>query len=124
MGRGNAVAEGPAPKGATSTAVLAAAWTTEKKMGQPICPTHGLMQKAPPGTPEQKWCGEWWRCERCTNSVLIPSETLKASHAHKMNPTGMAEPFDQACEECGSFGTLTANAEVSRPGERSSHGSA
>ena len=78
-------------------------------METPECPRHGPMQIAPPGTPEQKWCGEWWRCEKCSHSVLRPSEELTASHAHKMKSTGMYEPFDQPCEECGSFDTLAAN---------------
>ena len=50
---------------------------SEKNMNTPICPTHGPMQQVPPGTPEQAWCGEWWRCDRCTHSVLQPSEVLK-----------------------------------------------
>jgi len=48
-------------------------------MDNPSCPNHGPMQKVPPGTAEQKWCGEWWRCDRCTNSVLKPSDDLQSA---------------------------------------------
>ncbi len=44
----------------------------------PHCPQHGTMQKAHPATPEQKWCGEWWRCDRCTHTVLRPSDELRS----------------------------------------------
>lgn len=49
-------------------------------MTLPDCPTHGPMQKVPAGTPEQAWCGEWWRCELCTHSVLRPSENIMSAY--------------------------------------------
>ena len=38
------------------------------------------MERREPGTPEQKFCGTWFRCTdpRCQYTVLIPSEGLKA----------------------------------------------
>lgn len=51
----------------------------------PTCPTHGTaMMPRTPGTTEQAWCGEWYDCPTpvgnrlCLDSVLIPSEALRA----------------------------------------------
>jgi hypothetical protein len=43
------------------------------------CPRHGPMVQRPLAvqTPEQKYCGVWWDCTLCTNSVLFPSEELR-----------------------------------------------
>lgn len=51
----------------------------------PLCPTrgHGQMKPAEAHTREQQFCGEWWRCERCTNSVLMPSSELLAQLGQK-----------------------------------------
>jgi len=47
-----------------------------------VCPTHGAtMGPSNAGTPEQAYCGQWFRCERCTTSVLIPSAGLVADLA-------------------------------------------
>ena len=50
-------------------------------MATPKCKQHGPMVLRPERryTVEQRWCGQWWDCERCTGSVLIPSDELKAS---------------------------------------------
>lgn len=42
----------------------------------PACDQHGQMAHQPPGTPEQAWCGVWYRCQRCTNTVLLPSAAI------------------------------------------------
>lgn len=47
----------------------------------PQCPRgHGGMELAPPGSPEQQWCGTWWRCppspDTCHSSYLDPSLAL------------------------------------------------
>lgn len=52
----------------------------------PECQTHKIpMVPRAPGTPEQKWCGQWFQCPdgRCTNSALIPSPDLEASLAEQ-----------------------------------------
>lgn len=43
----------------------------------PECPTHGQMELQQPGTPEQAWCGVWYRCRHCTTSVLLPSANIQ-----------------------------------------------
>ena len=49
-------------------------------MELPQCPTpdHGHMAIRPTQrqTPEQLWCGVWYDCERCSNSVLFSSREL------------------------------------------------
>ena len=45
----------------------------------PQCEQHGQMEIQPAGTPEQAWCGVWYRCTRCTNAALFPSAALKAT---------------------------------------------
>lgn len=45
------------------------------------CPQHGAtMQQRPAFTPEQRFCGAWWRCEegRCQFTILYPSIELRA----------------------------------------------
>lgn len=48
----------------------------------PVCPTHHRpMTAREPGTPEQAWCGQWFRCDepgtpRCLTTALIPSAGL------------------------------------------------
>ena len=43
----------------------------------PVCPTHGeQMILQTPGTYERAYCGTWYRCPQCANSVLIPSREL------------------------------------------------
>jgi hypothetical protein len=41
-------------------------------------PTHGIMMRRPigRGTPEQDWCGTWFDCPHCHESVLIKSPAL------------------------------------------------
>ena len=48
-------------------------------MALPICEQHGQMEHQKPGTPEQEWCGVWYRCAKCTNTVLFPSKQLEAA---------------------------------------------
>jgi hypothetical protein len=47
------------------------------------------MERQQPGTPEQAWCGTWWRCTRCTNSTLLPSIDL-TKHLQGMRATAAA----------------------------------
>ena len=45
----------------------------------PKCPNHGeemLLQN--PGTEEQRFCGTWYQCPKCKNTVLFPSFELRA----------------------------------------------
>jgi hypothetical protein len=53
----------------------------------PECPTHKIQMvpRAPGGTPEQKWCGQWFDCPegRCLNTGLINSPELEASLAEQ-----------------------------------------
>lgn len=47
----------------------------------PHCPTHKrAMQPRDDkrSSAEQRWCGRWWGCTACTNSVLQPSAELAA----------------------------------------------
>lgn len=46
------------------------------------CPQHGPLGLRPKErqTPEQLWCGEWWDCEKCHYSVLVPSDELLKQH--------------------------------------------
>ena len=48
----------------------------------PECPVHGTMQLQQTGTPEQAFCGTWYRCDKCTHSVLLPSRQLQAALAN------------------------------------------
>jgi hypothetical protein len=54
----------------------------EKSMNFPMelpkCAEHGTMELQKPGTREQAFCGTWYRCTRCTNSVLLTSPQLAA----------------------------------------------
>ena len=45
---------------------------------QPTCKEHGPMLNEPAGTKEQEYCGEWWRCQLCTNTILIQSIDLQS----------------------------------------------
>lgn len=49
----------------------------------PKCPTHAAMVSRPtaPQSAEQKFCGEWFDCPACHNSVLVPSPALLAQLA-------------------------------------------
>lgn len=43
----------------------------------PVCPAHGkTMVLRPAQTKEQDFCGTWYDCPQCANSVLIPSKEL------------------------------------------------
>lgn len=43
----------------------------------PVCPTHGeQMILQTPGTAEQEYCGTWYRCPQCANTVLYQSKEL------------------------------------------------
>ena len=45
----------------------------------PKCPNHNeemLWQN--PATEEQRFCGTWYKCPKCGNSVLFPSFELRA----------------------------------------------
>lgn len=50
-------------------------------MTLPACELHGQMALQPPGTPEQAFCGTWYRCTRCTNTTLLASPGLNAQLA-------------------------------------------
>lgn len=55
----------------------------------PFCPTHKRpMQQRDEklSSAEQRWCGRWWDCTSCTNSVLQPSAELLANHAAQQKP--------------------------------------
>ena len=49
---------------------------------RPACSVegHGTMEYRSGSTPEQVWCGTWYRCQapRCFNSTLYPSTALTA----------------------------------------------
>jgi hypothetical protein len=47
------------------------AMKTALPMELPKCAEHGSMELQPAGTQEQEFCGTWYRCSRCTNSVLL-----------------------------------------------------
>lgn len=45
----------------------------------PECVTHKRSMLPRPvhsQTAEQRWCGTWYDCAACTNSVLLPSAAL------------------------------------------------
>ena len=43
----------------------------------PVCPIHGdQLDLQKPGTPEQEFCGTWYRCPQCGYTVLYPSQEL------------------------------------------------
>lgn len=52
-------------------------------MQLPTCLEHGVMELQKPGTREQEFCGTWYRCTRCTNSVLFTSPALEAQLAQQ-----------------------------------------
>jgi len=56
---------------------------TTEVFSAPFCPTegHGQYVLKSPGTAEQAWCGTWYGCQRCHNSILLPSPALEASLA-------------------------------------------
>jgi hypothetical protein len=60
---------------------------TSLPMQRPICqvPGHGTMsiRSDHRQTYIQKWCGVWYDCQRCSNSVLFPS--LAVQKIHSMN---------------------------------------
>lgn len=54
-----------------------------------MCPTHKVpLVKRPGSTYEQRWCGEWQQCPKCTFSSLTPSEALKHMVAVAAPPGG------------------------------------
>jgi hypothetical protein len=46
----------------------------------PACITHGVMELRPTNgqTHEQRFCGTWYDCPKCSSSVLLPSSELLA----------------------------------------------
>lgn len=50
---------------------------------RPECstPGHGYMVLRQAHTPEQAFCGTWYRCERCMAGALLPSSELLAQLA-------------------------------------------
>lgn len=51
-------------------------------MKLPECPNgHGQMEFAKAATPEQAFCGTWYRCPRCHSSTLFQSPELRAQLA-------------------------------------------
>jgi hypothetical protein len=59
------------------------AMKTALPMELPKCAEHGSMELQPAGTQEQEFCGTWYRCSRCTNSVLLTSPALEAQLSTK-----------------------------------------
>jgi hypothetical protein len=49
----------------------------------PTCQQHGPMVQQEPGTPEQAFCGVWYRCTRCALTMLLQSEALTAQLAEQ-----------------------------------------
>jgi hypothetical protein len=77
-------------------------------MTQPACDKHGPMEKQSPGTQEQQWCGEWWRCQHCTNTVLIPSKELEEFNDAQLRRFCEKEGWDfEATKAAGT--PMTAN---------------
>jgi len=53
--------------------------TTSLPMELPKCSGHGIQMIArPPKTPEQRFCGAWYECPRCSETVLFVSSELRA----------------------------------------------
>jgi len=48
----------------------------------PSCEQHGQMELQSPGTPEQAYCGTWYRCTRCGSSKLFTSPALQRDLDH------------------------------------------
>lgn len=49
---------------------------------RPTCPLHKrpmLLRPVASQTPEQRWCGVWFDCSACGNSVLVPSQALRTN---------------------------------------------
>jgi hypothetical protein len=58
----------------------------ERAMNNHNCPTHRVPMVERPSnlqTAEQRWCGKWYDCPACTNSVLVQSAELLAHMAPK-----------------------------------------
>jgi hypothetical protein len=49
----------------------------------PACTQHGPMVQQEPGTPEQAFCGVWYRCTRCALAMMLQSEALTAQLAEQ-----------------------------------------
>lgn len=51
----------------------------------PACSIHGSMTRRPLDvqTEEQRWCGEWWDCSRCSNTVLVMSAEVAALYRQR-----------------------------------------
>lgn len=50
----------------------------------PVCSTHKIpmvKRTSPLMSAEQRWCGEWWDCPKCTSSVLFPRRELIEQNA-------------------------------------------
>lgn len=59
----------------------------------PQCPTHKrsmLPRDDKLSSAEQRWCGKWWDCTVCTNSVLQPSAELAAHLDAQKKPAQMS----------------------------------
>lgn len=67
-------------------------------MKQPTCDKHGPMLRRPAGTPEQQWCGEWWQCQHCTNTVLVPSKELEEFNDAQLRRFCEKEGWDREWE--------------------------
>ena len=54
------------------------------RLGPDLCSVHGLpMMPYDTGTPEHRFCGTWVKCPVCYESILTPSEALKAQLAEQ-----------------------------------------
>ena len=58
-------------------------------MNHHYCPSHRVPMVARPDnlqTAEQRWCGKWYDCLACGNSVLVQSQELLAHLTPKKAP--------------------------------------
>lgn len=57
------------------------------------CPTHKTtLTQRNPATYEQKWCGDWFDCQQCGYSTLIPSNELNVTLTEQFDRVGIIVP--------------------------------
>lgn len=77
------------------------AMTATLPMELPKCHKHGVQMGLRPlacQTPEQKFCGVWYDCPACTQSVLVESHELRAQLAEMRNREQAQEERSRSCE--------------------------
>lgn len=65
------------------------------------CPRHGAsMERSEARTPEQAFCGAWWRCseDRCGYTVLFDSPSLRAQWRDALSRTTYRSSVGSATE--------------------------